>query len=226
VSKSSTFARFVRVDAYALDTQAHEDRSWHPLVDLGKESGDRSLRPRETTINIDRMEMRYGTPVAGTEKEVLTGFLDHYRKTLLEICGGLSEEELRRPMVPSGTSLLGIVKHLAYVERGWFQENVANEPIDYPFDFDADPDADFRIEDGETSQQIFDLYRASCERSRQALEDADLDDPILNPDRSRDYNVRWVVVHMIEETARHAGHADIIREQLDGRTGAGYTSSS
>jgi uncharacterized damage-inducible protein DinB len=166
------------------------------------------------------MRTRYGAPVAGAEQEVLGGFLDHYRQTLLDICAGLSEEQLRRPMVPSGTSLLSIVKHLAYVERGWFQEVVANEPYQYPFDTD-DPDAEFRIEDVESGDDIFELYRQACARSRQALEAASLDDMVENPDRA-DYNVRWVVVHMIEETARHAGHADIIREQLDGTTGTGY----
>lgn len=168
------------------------------------------------------VEIRYGAPVAGAEKEVLAGFLDHYRRAMLEVCAGLSEEGLRRSVVPSGTTLLGIVKHLAYVERGWFQENVANEPFDYPFPED-DPDADFRIGDDETSEQIFELYRAACERSRAALAAASLDDPILNPKRSRDYNVRWVVVHMIEETARHVGQADIIREQIDGLTEVGYS---
>jgi uncharacterized damage-inducible protein DinB len=168
------------------------------------------------------VEKRYGAPIAGNEKDVLGGFLDHYRQTLLDICQGLSEEDLRRPMVPSGTSLLGLIKHLAYVEYGWFQESVANERFDYPFDA-QDPDADFRIEQGETAEQIFDLYRRACERSRLALEAASLDDLVENPDRSRDYNVRWVVVHMIEETARHAGHADIIREQLDGKAGTGYS---
>ena len=168
------------------------------------------------------MKKRYGTPVAGTEREVLAGFLDHYRNTLLDVCSGLPEELLRKPMVPSGTSLLGIVKHLAYVERGWFQENVANQEAGwYPYS-PEDLDADFRIEEDETAESIFDLYRQSCERSRLALEAASLDDLVQNPNRSADYNVRWVVVHMIEETARHAGHADIIREQLDGMVGKGY----
>ena len=167
------------------------------------------------------MNKRYGAPVAGEEKEVLGGFLDHYRQTVLDICEGLSDEELRRPMVPSGTSLLGMVKHLAYDERGWFQESVANEPFDYPFDT-SDPDADLRVDEGETSEEIFKLYRDACDRSRRALEEASLDDMVQNPDRSADYNVRWVVVHMIEETARHAGHADILRELIDGKTGAGY----
>ncbi|HEX2294166.1 MAG TPA: DinB family protein [Actinomycetota bacterium] len=168
------------------------------------------------------MEKRYGAPIAGGEKEVLAGFLDHYRATMLELCEGMSEKDLRRSLVPSGTTLLGIVKHLAYVEIGWFHENVANKRYEYPFDVDADPEADFRIEDDETPEEIFELYRSACELSRAALAAASLDDPILNPERSRDYNVRWVVVHMIEETARHAGHADIIREQLDGRTEIGY----
>lgn len=169
------------------------------------------------------MERAYGAPVAGAEKEVLTGFLDHYRRTILAICEGLSEEDLRRSVVPSGTTLLGIVKHLAYVELGWFVENVANEPVEYPFDLDDDPEADMRADDDETSEEIFELYRACCDRARAALDAASLDDPVLSPKRSRDYNVRWVLVHMIEETARHAGHMDIIREQLDGRTGVGYS---
>ncbi len=168
------------------------------------------------------VDNRFGAPVAGDEKEVLGGFLDHYRRTLLEICQGLSEEDLRRPAVASGTSLLGLVKHLAYVERGWFHEHIANDPFDYPFDMN-DPEADLRIEEGETSEDIFQLYRDACESSRGALTAASLDDVIEYPQRTRDYKVRWIVVHMLEETARHVGHADIIREQIDGRTGAGYT---
>jgi uncharacterized damage-inducible protein DinB len=168
------------------------------------------------------VQRRYGAPVAGGEKEVLSGFLDHYREVLLDICEGLSEEQLRERMVPSGTSLLGVIKHLTYVERGWFQEIVANERFAYPFDVD-DVDADFRLEDGEPSAEIFALYRQACARSREALEAASMDDMVENPERSADYSVRWVVVHMLEETARHAGHADIMREQLDGKVGIGYS---
>jgi len=169
------------------------------------------------------MDIRYGAPVAGDEKAVLAGFLDHYRKTLLEICEGLSDEQLRRPMVSSGTTLLGLVKHLAFVERGWFQEDVAGEKYAYPFDTD-DPEADFRIAEHETTADIFKHYQDACSRSRAALEAASLDDPVDVPRRNARYNVRWVVIHMLEETARHVGHADIIREQIDGRTGAGYGS--
>jgi len=167
------------------------------------------------------MRKRYGTPVAGNEKEVLTGFLDHYRATIVAICEGLSDEDLRRTMVPSGTTILGMIKHLAYVERGWFQETIAGERVEFPFDAD-DPDADLRVEPQERTEEILDLYRAECDRSRHIVEMVSLDDLAKGRERPADYNVRWVVVHMIEETARHAGHADIIREQLDGATGTGY----
>ena len=167
------------------------------------------------------MIRRYGAPIAGDEKDVLAGYLDHYRETMLAICQGLPEDALRRPMVPSGTSLLGMMKHLAYVEMGWFQEIVAGERVDYPFD-ENDPDADFRLEAGETAPGIFDLYRSACARSREILASVSLDDLAAGDKRSADYNVRWIVVHMIEETARHAGHADILREQLDGAVGFGY----
>ena len=167
------------------------------------------------------MNKRYGAPVSGDEKQVLGGFLDHYRATLLGICQGLSDEDLRRSFVPSGTSLLGMVKHLAYVERGWFQEGIGNGVAEYPFS-DDDPDADFRFEPEETTEEIFDLYRAECAKSRDILEAASLDDLSEDPGRSADYNVRWIVVHMIEETARHAGHADILRELIDGKTETGY----
>lgn len=168
------------------------------------------------------MKERYGTPVAGDEREVLAGFLDHYRATILQICEGLSRDELIRPMVASGTSLLGMVKHLAYVEAWWFQENIADERPEYPWT-EEDMDADFRIEPDETPEQIFEFYHRACARSREILASLSLDDPARGRGRSADYNVRWVVVHMIEETARHAGQADILRELIDGKTGAGYS---
>ena len=168
------------------------------------------------------MKIRYGAPVAGNEREVLSGYLDHYRSMMLAICEGLSEDQLRRPMVASGTSLLGMIKHLAYVELGWFQENILGEPVKYPFDPDADPEADMHATAEETSAEIFDLYWSACERSREILSSVSLDDIAKREERAAGYNVRWIVLHMIEETARHAGHADILRELIDGKTGTGY----
>ena len=168
------------------------------------------------------MQTRLGAPVAGGEKEALNGFLDHYRRVMLDVCKGLTGDELRRSMTPTGTSLLGLVKHLAYCEQGWFQEVIAGAKLDYPQYLLADPDADMRATDDETPDEIFELYRQSCDASRRVLAGVSLDDPAQGAAAPYNYNVRWVVLHMIEETARHAGHADVMRELIDGHTGTGY----
>jgi uncharacterized damage-inducible protein DinB len=156
-------------------------------------------------------------PYLGDEAGTLAGFLDFHRATLLWKLEGLDDEPLRRPMVPSGTSLLGLVKHLAYVERWWFQQVWAGREVTYPWT-DEDRDADWRVEPDETTEDILALYRGECDRSREIVAaSASLDEVGHHPrgERSR----RWILVHMIEETARHNGHADILREQLDGVTG-------
>jgi uncharacterized damage-inducible protein DinB len=167
------------------------------------------------------METRYGAPVVADEKTTLEGMLDHYRALLLEICSGLSDEQLRRSVVPSGITLLGIIKHLSFVERGWFQEKVGNEPLVLPFDPESDPDGDWRIEGNETTEDILEMYRSSIKESHKVMAQRSLDDLVEFP-RRRGYSVRWVLAHMLEETARHAGHADILRELIDDKTGAGY----
>ena len=156
--------------------------------------------------------------VAG-EVETLSGFLDFQRATLLWKLEGLDDEQLRRAMVPSGTSLLGIVKHLAYVERGWFQRVWAGQEITVPWT-DEDPDADWRIEPDETTKDVLDLYEGECARSREIVAAASsLDEAVVHPRWKEELSLRWILTHMLEETARHVGHADILREQLDGATG-------
>lgn len=156
-------------------------------------------------------------PYAAPEREMLAAYLDLHRATLECKIEGLSEDDAKRPMTPTGTNLLGMVKHLAYVERWWFQDVFAGRDCVYPWT-DDDPDADFRIEPGETIESIFALYDAECEESRRIVEGASLDD-IAARKKEQGYSLRRIVVHMIEETARHNGHADIIRELLDGKTG-------
>jgi uncharacterized damage-inducible protein DinB len=156
-------------------------------------------------------------PVDADEKTTLSAFLDWYRDALLRKIEGLNQEAATRRLVPSATTLLGMVKHLAYVERGWFQGTFLGEPIERLRTAD-DPDAEFRIELGESIDRIVGLYRREVERSREIVRAASLDDHALRADR-RNYSLRWILVHMIEETARHVGHADILREQLDGATG-------
>ena len=125
-------------------------------------------------------------------------------------------------MVPSGTTLLGMVKHLAYVERWWFQKVFLDAGVAFPWT-DDDPDADFRIDPDESTEEIVDLYRAECAKNREVVGEAAVDSlaRYKKPSDPRPGNVslRWILVHMIEEIARHNGHADILREQIDGSTG-------
>ena len=163
---------------------------------------------------------RAKTPIAVGEMDSLRAFLDFHRATLLWKVGGLSREELSRPLTPSGTNLLGMVKHLAYVERYWFGIFFAGLDLPMPGS-DEDPDADWRIEPDETTEDILALYDGECDRSRAIVTGASSLDELAEHPRQRGWKLsrRWILIHMIEETARHVGHADILREQLDGATG-------
>jgi uncharacterized damage-inducible protein DinB len=114
--------------------------------------------------------------------------------------------------------LLGLLKHSAYVERWWFRSVFAGEDVAFPWT-DDDPDADFRAEPDETPERIAALYLDETERSRRIVATADLDDGAARPRPGETVTLRGIMVHMIQETSRHLGHADIIRETLDGATG-------
>jgi uncharacterized damage-inducible protein DinB len=158
-------------------------------------------------------------PLLGDETETLAGFLDYHRATLLWKLEGLDDEQLRRAMVPSGTSLLGLVKHLAYVERSWFQGVWAGQEVSFPWTRE-DPDADWRIEPDETTGDVLALYDGECDRSREIVAVASsLDEAVVHPRWKEEVSRRWILVHMIEETARHNGHVDLLREAIDGVTG-------
>jgi hypothetical protein len=153
----------------------------------------------------------------GTERELLARFLDFERDTLLWKLSGLTEEQLRTKQTPSGMSLLGLVKHLAYVERNWFQYRFLGHKVYIPWRTD-DREGDFRIEADESPDSVLSFYKAEVEASRRiAAETASLDMLAVDPDRP--VSLRWILIHMIEETARHNGHADILRELTDGQTG-------
>jgi uncharacterized damage-inducible protein DinB len=167
-----------------------------------------------------KSEDRPEPPHGAGEKETLTGFLDFHRATLLWKCSGLSDEQVkRRAAAPSTLSLLGLVRHLTDVERGWFRRGVGGEtrdtagPIYYS---DDDPEGDIEFAPDADAAADVAAYEAEVERCRAAVAGAgSLDDTI---DREG-HTVRWVLVHMVEEYARHNGHADILREQIDGATG-------
>lgn len=156
-------------------------------------------------------------PAAGSEKELLEAFLDFQRDTLLWKVSGLTDEQLRKAWTPSGMSLLGLVKHLAYVERNWFQNRFLMRDLPVAWSED-DPDGDFRIEPDETGASIVAFYRAEVAASKQIVAEAESLDTIAQHPK-RPHSLRRIIVHMIEETARHAGHADLMREFTDGQTG-------
>ncbi len=152
-----------------------------------------------------------------SETETVLTFLDYFRSVMVRKVEGVDPQALRMSPVPSGTCLGGLIKHLAYVERWWFQAVWAGREVDFPWSED-DPDAEFRLEAGESADSLVALYRGECEISRQVVgADPDLDASV--PGRHGEVSLRWIMVHMIEETARHAGHADLLREMADGATG-------
>ena len=158
------------------------------------------------------------------ERASLTAWLDYHRATLLWKLEGLDDEQLRRPMTPSGLSLLGLVKHLTAVEHSWFVRAFARTGEAGLYESEDDPDLDFHVQEEETTEAIVEAYLQACQRSRGILAAASLDDtfPFIDPGWPRDGqpgDLRWIMVHMIEEVARHNGHADIMREMIDGATG-------
>jgi hypothetical protein len=154
---------------------------------------------------------------AGQERETLTGLLDFLRATAVNKVAGLTDEQaFSTPVPPSGLTLAGLVKHLAGVERFWFSIDFAGADVPWPWP-DENPHGNFPIEDGDTLGVIVDGYLAECARSRAAIEDAGLDDPARGADMH--FNLRYALAHMIEETARHCGHLDILRERIDGARG-------
>lgn len=156
----------------------------------------------------------------GPERQMLTQFLDHQRDIVIWKLEGIDTEAACRPMTPSGSTLLGLVKHLMHVEFWWFTEVMLGLPPTPEFTFDeADPDKDFRIEPGETVESILAGYRAQIATSNEQIAGRGLDELCVLKPRDMERSLRWVLLHMIEETARHAGHADILREQLDGARG-------
>jgi len=153
-----------------------------------------------------------------TEREVLTQILRNLRAVVAWKLAGLDDETAKRSVVDSATTLLGIVHHLAWVEAWWFQEVFAGENVEYPFDWDADADAEFRMTDRHTIEGILDVYEGNVVRSDELIDSAPGLDAVGRRGDTEN-SLRWILTHMIDETARHAGHMDIIREQLDGSTG-------
>ncbi len=155
-----------------------------------------------------------------SERDALAEVLGYQRAALIRKLDGVSEEDARRTPTASSLSLLGIVKHSAVWERRWFQVAVAGRrfPGEWPENRGGGPDQTFELVDGDTVESVIAHYREQVAESLRVVEAVDLDAPCAWSGMAH-VNVRWIVLHMIEETARHAGHADIIRETIDGSRG-------
>jgi uncharacterized damage-inducible protein DinB len=154
----------------------------------------------------------------GSERQVLEAFLDFHRQVLVSKVDGISENEARHRRVPSKTTLAGLIKHMIGVERGWFQEVLAGrKPADIGPNVGGG-DESWDLAENETVSSLVKEYEQTCEQSRQTAARFALGDAVPEPDMGQ-VSLRWIYVHMIEETARHVGHADILREQTDGAAG-------
>jgi uncharacterized damage-inducible protein DinB len=192
-------------------------------VDEAGLTGRQSLAPapaaRQDDPPMDRIDPTFDAP----EFAMLTQFLDYHRATLVWKVSGLDKEQLATRVASSSLTLAGLVKHLAYVEDSWFQKDLLGRPLPEPWasaPFADDPDWEFHSAPDDDPDELLAVYAAACERSRAAVEEVgDLDAVAANVKPGDRVTLRWIILHMIEETARHNGHADLLREHIDGATG-------
>ena len=156
------------------------------------------------------------------ERTMLHGFLDFYRTVLARKAEGLTDDDARRqPCPPSDMSMMGLIRHMADVERNWAKRSFLDGPRDPIFHGDAHPDGDidgdFHPPADATLDEAFEAYWAEIRAADAVYADAGLDDVEAGGNRS--HSLRWIYVHLIEEYARHVGHADLVRQAIDGQTG-------
>jgi hypothetical protein len=164
-------------------------------------------------VNASRSERT----LVGRERDQLQAFLDDNRDEVAALLHGLTEEQARRRLVPSQTTLAGIVKHCTFAERVWFQVSLAGRTR-AELGLPEDADESWRVADAETVDSIVAGFREACAESNRIASLFDLDDIAMH-NRRGPLNLRWIYAHMIEELARHAGHGDILRELVLGDEG-------
>ena len=165
-------------------------------------------------------DTRVDPPLLGSERASLTTFLDWHRDTLAVKCEGLTAEQLRRQSMPPSTlSLLGLVRHMAEVERTWFRRVLAGETIPLVYSDTGDFQAAYQADEADVDE-AFANWRAEIEHARR-IESAtpSLETTGYQPKWQEHVSLRWILIHMVEEYARHNGHADFLREGIDGTTG-------
>ncbi len=164
---------------------------------------------------------RKAPPWIADEKPMLEAWLDYHRATLLMKCDGLANEHLLIASAPpSKLTLLGLIRHMSEVERSWFVRGMAGRDAPPIYYSDADPDGDLLNLDADQAEEALATYRAEVAAARAVVDPIDSLDAIASSKRHGNaVSLRWIMCHMIEEYARHNGHADLIREAIDGATG-------
>jgi uncharacterized damage-inducible protein DinB len=168
---------------------------------------------------------RHDPDLQGDERTVLEQWMDFQRATLLWKCEGLTDEQLATQSTASSLTLAGLLKHLALVEDHWFRQTLLGLPPSPPWadvDWDATPDWEFETARSDPGAELIAGYQRACAASREAAASMPSLDSLsarVSRRRGAPYSLRWIYLHMIEETARHNGHADLIREAIDGATG-------
>lgn len=171
-----------------------------------------------TPAPVERVE----PPLVADERSMLDAWLDYHRATLLWKCEGLTDAQVKlRSAEPSTLSLLGLIRHMTEVERNWFRRTIAGENAPPVYYSTERPDGDFDDVDDADPVAMFAAYAAEVEVCRGVAAGVTLDTMVANRsnDERGDFSVRWIFVHMIEEYARHNGHADLLRERIDGAKG-------
>jgi hypothetical protein len=173
---------------------------------------------------------RADAPLRADEATTLRAFLDHHRDTLRWKCSGLTQEQLAQPLPPTDMTLGGLMKHIAIVEQSWFEDDFEGGGLMPPFDtadWDSDRDWEWHTARDDSPEELFALLDEARRRSDVVLDEAlapggvGLDglSAAEAPNGRGRFSLRWILLHMIEEYARHNGHADLIRESIDGQTG-------
>jgi uncharacterized damage-inducible protein DinB len=158
-------------------------------------------------------------PRNGDERSTLLAFLEWQRATLARKCEELDADQLRRRSAePSTLSLLGLLRHMADVELGWFRRTLAGEDVEYHYSSDEDIDGEFDNVDTADVEEAFATWRDECARADEIISRRALEATGHRRDR-QEVSMRWILTHMIEEYSRHNGHADLLRERIDGATG-------
>jgi uncharacterized damage-inducible protein DinB len=162
-------------------------------------------------------------PYGGTERETLVGYLDWYRELMIDKASGLTGAQANARLMPSTLTLIGLIHHLAYVEHWWFHEFFEGSDALEPWasaDWEKHPDWELTVASELEPSVVIERYRNAFEASQRIISETDSLEQLSVMDRNGEHrSLRWILAHMIEETARHAGHADLIRESIDGEVG-------